>query len=60
MMNEWRYRSPRKLTIGEVFKHDDPVGHWMFSVTALAEDLMVGSNGWLESLAETQKLHDSA
>lgn len=30
-----------KLTIGEVFKHDDPVGHWMFSVTALAEDLMV-------------------
>jgi hypothetical protein len=42
MMSESQHQSLRKLTIGEVFKHDDPVGHWMFSVTALAEDLMVG------------------
>jgi hypothetical protein len=42
MMGESQRQSPRKLTIGEVFRHDDPVGHWMFSVTALAEDLVVG------------------
>jgi hypothetical protein len=33
---------PGRLTIGEVFKHDDPVAHWVFSLTALAEDLEVG------------------
>jgi hypothetical protein len=42
MMSESQHQSLRKLTIGDVFKHDDPVGHWMFSVTALAEDLMAG------------------
>jgi hypothetical protein len=42
MASESQHQSPCELTIGEVFGHDDPVGHWMFSVTALVEDLMVG------------------
>jgi hypothetical protein len=33
---------PGRLTIGQLFKHDDPVAHWVFSLTALAEDLGVG------------------
>jgi hypothetical protein len=32
-----------RLTIGELFPHDDLVAQWVFSLTALAEDLQVGS-----------------
>lgn len=35
-------QGPGRLTIREVFRHDDPVAHWIFSLTALAEDLEVG------------------
>jgi hypothetical protein len=41
-----------RLTIGEVFRHDDPVAHWMFSLTALAEDLEVGVEPSRQAIAD--------
>jgi hypothetical protein len=31
-----------RLTIGELFPHDDRVAQWVFSLTAFTEDLLVG------------------
>jgi hypothetical protein len=45
-------RGPGRLSIGQVFKHDDPVAHWMFSLTALAEDLEVGVEPSRQAIAD--------
>jgi hypothetical protein len=44
--------SPGRLTIGKVFRHDDPVAHWIFSLTALAEDLAVGVEPSRQAMAD--------
>jgi hypothetical protein len=45
-------QGPGRLTIGEVFRHDDPVAQWMFSLTALAEDLEVGVEPSRQAIAD--------
>jgi hypothetical protein len=52
-MSASAHKSPGRLTIGDVFKHDDPVAHWMFSVTTLAEDLVVGVKPSRQAIADS-------